>query len=29
LHPAASEDERRALSARFQAVTEAYRALVA
>jgi len=29
LHPAASADERRALSARFQAVTEAYRALVA
>jgi DnaJ domain len=29
LHPAASEDERRALVERFQAVTEAYRALVA
>jgi hypothetical protein len=29
LHPSASEDERRALVERFQAVTEAYRALVA
>jgi DnaJ-domain-containing protein 1 len=29
LHPSASDDERRALTARFQAVTEAYRALVA
>jgi len=29
LHPAASPDERRELSMRFQAVTEAYRALVA
>jgi DnaJ-domain-containing protein 1 len=29
LHPSASEDERRALVQRFQAVTEAYRALVA
>jgi len=29
LHPAASEDERRSLAERFQAVTEAYRALVA
>jgi DnaJ-domain-containing protein 1 len=29
LHPSASEDERRALAQRFQAVTEAYRALVA
>ncbi len=29
LHPTASEDERRALAQRFQAVTEAYRALVA
>ncbi len=29
LHPAASEDERRALVTRFQAVTEAYRTLVA
>jgi DnaJ-domain-containing protein 1 len=29
LHPAASEDERRALVERFQVVTEAYRALVA
>jgi hypothetical protein len=28
-HPSASEDERRSLSRRFQAVTEAYRALVA
>jgi DnaJ domain len=28
-HPSASEDERRSLSQRFQAVTEAYRALVA
>jgi DnaJ-domain-containing protein 1 len=29
LHPSASEDERRALTVRFQAVTEAYRSLVA
>jgi DnaJ-domain-containing protein 1 len=29
LHPSAGEDERRALSDRFRAVTEAYRALVA
>jgi DnaJ-domain-containing protein 1 len=29
LHPSASEDERRVLAAHFQAVTEAYRALVA